>query len=57
MTHLSDEMAKLKRRLIVDCRRAQVEDSEEMADGLRIALFEIDHLDKPYNGEEEDNDD
>ncbi|GEA92750.1 hypothetical protein PDA01_06430 [Pediococcus damnosus] len=47
---MSDETKELRRRLINDCINSQEEGNMQMADGIKVALFEIDNLDKPYFG-------
>lgn len=47
---MSDEMKELRRRLINDAIRCQEEDDTKTKDGITIALFEMEHLDKPYVG-------
>jgi len=47
---MSDEMKELRRRLINDCINSQEEGNMQMADGIKVALFEIENLDKPYFG-------
>lgn len=47
---MSDEMEELRKRLINDCISSQKEGNMQMADGIKAALFEIDHLYKPYFG-------
>jgi len=47
---MSDEMKELRKRLNNDAIRCQEEGDTEMKDGIMIALFEIEHLDKPYFG-------
>jgi len=47
---MSDEIKELRRRLINDCINSQEEGNMQMADGIKVALFEIDNLDKPYFG-------
>ena len=47
---MSDEIKELRRRLINDCINSQEEGNMKMADGIKVALFEIDNLDKPYFG-------
>lgn len=47
---MSDEMKELRRRLINDCINSRKEGDMQMADGITLALFEIEHLDNPYFG-------
>lgn len=47
---MSDEMKKLRRRLINDAIGCQEDDDTKTKDGIIIALFEMEHLDKPYVG-------
>lgn len=47
---MSEEMEELRRRLINDFINSQNEGDMQMADGIKVALFEIDNLDKPYFG-------
>ncbi|PIO80786.1 hypothetical protein BSQ38_03565 [Pediococcus damnosus] len=47
---MSDEMKELRMRLTNDCINCQEEGNMQMADGIKVALFEIDNLDKPYFG-------
>ncbi|MCG0602622.1 hypothetical protein IMAU40007_02950 [Lactiplantibacillus plantarum] len=47
---MSEEMEELRRRLMNDAIRCQVEGDTKTKDGITIALFEIEHLDKPYFG-------
>ncbi|MFW6813675.1 hypothetical protein [Lactiplantibacillus plantarum] len=47
---MSDEMIELRRRLNNDCINSQKEGDMQMADGIKVALFEIDHLNQPYFG-------
>ncbi|GAB6200356.1 hypothetical protein YMSE1_27350 [Lactiplantibacillus plantarum] len=47
---MSDEMKELRRRLINDAISCQVEGDTKTKDGITIALFEMEHLDKPYVG-------
>ncbi len=47
---MSDEMKELRKRLNNDAIRCQEEGDMKMKDGIMIALFEIEHLDKPYFG-------
>ncbi|MFS0505910.1 hypothetical protein ACLWN1_11610 [Lactiplantibacillus plantarum] len=47
---MSDEMIELRRRLNNDAIRCQEEDDTKTKDGIMIALFELEHLDKPYMG-------
>ena len=47
---MSDEVEELRRRLINDFINSQKEGNMQMADGIKVALFEIDHLYKPYFG-------
>ena len=47
---MSDEMKELRRRLINDVIGCQVEGDTKTKDGITIALFEMEHLDKPYVG-------
>lgn len=47
---MSDELKELKRRLIEDCKDAQIAGNEGMTSGLKVALYEIEHLDKPFVG-------
>ena len=43
-------MKELRRRLINDCINSQEEGNMQMADGIKVALFEIENLYKPYFG-------
>lgn len=43
-----EEVKELRRRLINDCINSQEEGNMQMADGIKVALFEIDHLYQPY---------
>lgn len=45
-----DELKELRRRLNNDAIRCQEEGDTKTKDGIVIALFEIEHLDKPYFG-------
>lgn len=47
---MSKEMEELRKRLINDYISSQKEGDMQTADGIRIALFEIDHLYKPCLG-------
>lgn len=47
---MSDEMKELRRRLINDAISCQEEGDTKTKDGITIALFEMEHLDKPYVG-------
>lgn len=47
---MSDEIKELRKRLINDCINSRKEGDMQMADGIKVALFEIDHLNKPYFG-------
>lgn len=47
---MGDEMKELRKRLNNDAIRCQEEGDTEIKDGIMIALFEIEHLDKPYFG-------
>lgn len=47
---MSDEMKELRKRLNNDAIRCQEEGDMQMADGIKVALFEIDHLNQPYFG-------
>ena len=47
---MSDEIKELRRRLINDCINSKEEGNMQMADGIKVALFEIDHLYQPYFG-------
>ncbi|MEA0993634.1 hypothetical protein [Lactiplantibacillus plantarum] len=47
---MSDEIKELRRRLINDAIGCQVEGDTKTKDGITIALFEMEHLDKPYFG-------
>ncbi|WP_340641324.1 hypothetical protein [Lactiplantibacillus plantarum] len=47
---MSDEMIELRKRLNNDAIRCQEEGDTEIKDGIMIALFELEHLDKPYFG-------
>lgn len=47
---MSDEMKELRRRLINDAIGCQEDDDTKTKDGIIIALFEMEHLDKPYVG-------
>lgn len=49
---MSDEMKELRRRLINDCISSQTEGDMDTADGIKVALFEIDHLSQPYFGDD-----
>ena len=44
---MSDEIKELRRRLINDCINSRKEGNMQIADGIMLALFEIDHLDNP----------
>ena len=47
---MSDEMKELRKRLINDCINSRKEGDLQIADGIMLALFEIDHLYNPYFG-------
>ena len=47
---MSDEMKELRRRLINDCANSRKEGDMQIADGIMLALFELEHLDNPYFG-------
>ena len=47
---MSDELKELERRLIEDCKREQINGDYKLADGIRVALFEIEHLSEDYVG-------
>ncbi|WP_370561582.1 hypothetical protein AB5567_06120 [Lactiplantibacillus plantarum] len=47
---MSAEMKELHRRLVNDGISSQKEGDMKVADGIKIALFEMEHLDKPYFG-------
>ncbi|AMV65184.1 Hypothetical protein ADU71_1288 [Pediococcus damnosus] len=45
---MSDEVKELRKRLINDCIISRKEGNMQIADGIKVALFEIDHLYQPY---------
>lgn len=47
---MSDELKELERRLVEDCKRKQTNGDDELADGIMVALFEIEHLSEEYVG-------
>lgn len=50
---MSDELKELRRRLILDIEGEQRyfdSDSAKHVDGLKVAIFELENLDKPYFG-------
>lgn len=47
---MSEEMKELRRRLINDYVNSQKNGDMQIAGGIEVALFEIEHLDKPYFG-------
>lgn len=53
---MDDKLAELKRRITLDAKRSQDDGEDEMVDGMMVALFEIEHIDEPYAGEEDDDD-
>ena len=47
---MSDEVKELRRRLINDCINCRKEGNMQIADGIMLALFELDHVDNPHFG-------
>lgn len=47
---MSEEVKELRKRLINDYISSQKEGNMQIADGIKVALFEIEHLYKPYFG-------
>jgi len=45
---MSEEVKELRKQLINDYIISQKEGNMQMADGIKVALFEIDHLYQPY---------
>lgn len=45
---MSDDLKELRRRIIADAKRSEIEGDVGAKRGLMVALFEIDHLDEPY---------
>ena len=47
---MSDELKELERRLIEDLKREKENGDDKRAEGITIALFEIEHLSEDYLG-------
>lgn len=47
---MSDELKELERRLIKDLKREQENGDDKLAEGIMVALFEIEHLSEDYTG-------